>query len=187
MKNWVKPFRIRKLVRPSSSNILLVPVAPFPFRRPKTQISGVRCKHWIQGILYVKSVARPRIVLRIRHHPSVYRIPLDVSAALQQITVLFDRKTFEAPLPDVPTEAVAPAIPPAIRKLNTLEEFREELSLLRKKQQMNVVGHQTIVRDLNRMSCPIGPEEFKEPLEIAVLTENGLPIVSAPNDMIPTC
>jgi hypothetical protein len=59
-------------------------------------------------------ITRPRIVLRVRHHPGAQRIGLDVAQDRPQVIVALDGRTLEPALPDMAHGAMALMVTPRL-------------------------------------------------------------------------
>jgi hypothetical protein len=110
----------------------------------------------------VAEIARPSIVDGIVDYFYPCRVCLNVPQHHQQVRVILDDWALEAALPDVPRCTMAFVITPGVRHSQRLQDPADRLSGLRTKEQMEVIGHEAITEQSERIALAGLGEGIKE-------------------------
>ena len=98
--------------------------------------------------------------------------------------ILLHNKALEAPLPYVPVSAIDLVMPPDIRRHQPLHPFAQFLCLLRPHDHMEVVWHEAVRKNFDRIEPSAQSQEVGKRLEILALMEDILLPVAAVVDVV---
>jgi hypothetical protein len=157
---------------------------PIPRRldRPVSE----RAKPFIRRAGSPPKQARIRPAQRPLHEPGPQRVALDVPADDQKMPVVLHGKTLEPPLIHRPLAAgMAMGMPPLrVRDRHPADIIGQFAILRRPKDQMPVIGHETIAQQPRGKPLMGLGEDFLEGLVIASVIEDPLPADTPVEDMI---
>ena len=124
-------------------------------------------------------VARPAILGRIGYHPGPQRVGLDVTEDHQQVHVVLDNRALEPPLPDVPGRPMSLVVPPGVCDGERLEDAADRLARLGAEEEVEMVGHEAVAEESERVAVPGGGEGLEEGEVVVVIGEDGGAVVAA--------
>src|SRR5512140_2025437 len=146
---------------------------------PTPMPSGPRCppfRERVQGGISMPgamaAVARPGRLARIGHHRGPHRVGLDVPQNDEQVVAVLDDRGSEAALPDVAAGSLSPVVPPGVSDGQGLEDAADRLPGGRLEKQMEMVGHQAVAEERERIPCLGAGEIAKEHIPFAIGAED---------------
>ncbi len=86
--------------------------------------------------------------------------------------ILLDDKTLETPLPYMPVGPIDLVMSPDVCCHQPLHPSAQFFRLLRPHDHVEVIGHQAVGKNLDRVESSAQPQEIREGLEVFVLVEN---------------
>ena len=98
-----------------------------------------------------ESEARPRPVDGMLHQPSANRIPEHIAESREEMSILLNRKTFEAPLPHMSVAVVMPMVAPDVAGHPPLHEGTQCRIGGRLHDKMKVIRHEADAEKLDRV------------------------------------
>src|SRR5262245_32246254 len=117
------------------------------------------------------------------HQVCTQRVPLNVSQYCQQVMIVFDRKRFESPLPNVPAATVVLVGAPHMRCQQPLHPYSQIAIVMRPKHKVKMIRHQAIGQNAHRRSSTSLLKQFGERRVVAVLVKHLLPVIAAIGDV----
>lgn len=100
-------------------------------------------------------------------------VAFDVANGGDQVAVLLDGESLEAPLPDVAAAAVVAVIPPDMRGHQPLHPAAQVAVVVRPEHQVEMVGHQAQCEDAHGQALAGGLKQAKEGVVVVGLLEDG--------------
>ncbi len=140
-----------------------------------------------QGVgepLAVGRVARPAMVGRVGDHPGAEGIGLDVAEDGPEMGIVLDDGALEPPLPDVAGGAMAAVEVPGVGDGERLEDAADGDAGLGSEEEVEVVGHEAVGVEAERIAELGACEAVKEGVVVLVVGEDDLAVVAAIDGMV---
>ncbi len=155
--------------------------APAFSRIPERLQARMHGQQRVRHSLRVEAVARPRIVTRVPDHARAYRVGLDVLMAPEQIALAVDQAGAKASLPERPGAMVLAVEVLDITLSQELHRQPDAVVLVRRHQQVRVVGHQHIGVHRHAVGAGLHEQVAQVPPVIGLRQEARGPVVAALN------
>lgn len=122
--------------------------------------------------------------MRVIHQSGSQGVDFDIARRSEQITVLLNDKTLVAPLPNVTATAVMLVIAADMTGHQPLHATTEFLPPFCANQQVEMIGHQTVGKESDRIALRCLVQQVGKCKVIVVLMKNLLPAVAAIEDVV---
>jgi hypothetical protein len=132
----------------------------------------------------VVPVARPCVILRLRHDVRAHGVEVDVGHARQQITIGLNERGAVAPFPQRAGARVHFVEHLHIAAADCLHHLGQTLICLWREQQMQVIAHQHIGVDVDLVHAALLEQQIEHALVISNSAKNVLPVVAPQDDVV---
>jgi hypothetical protein len=124
-------------------------------------------------------VTGPSVIPRVGIHSGSKGIRLDVSQDDRLVRVVLDHWALEASLPDVARTAMTLVTAPGVGDREGLQDSANRLAGFRSQQQMEVIGHEAITKQPERITLLGVGEGLQEGHAIIVVAEDVGAVIAA--------